>query len=78
MSVRVYELITIIDLKTDKKTVLRSGKYQLKLGDGAKDLELTTDASTLTRGDKEVVTIRKLPKRRMSPRRRLRPKPCGY
>jgi WD40 repeat protein len=56
------ELIKIIDLKTDRKITLRSGKYQFKLGDAPNDLELSTSELTLRRGDREILTIRRVPR----------------
>lgn len=50
--------ITILDLMTNEKVVLKSGAYQLKLGEGAGGLKLETDQFVLKRGDKVVVKIR--------------------
>jgi len=55
-------VVTILDLKTNKQVTLKSGEYHLKLVDKGKELELTSNRFTLKRGDKEVVTIRRMPR----------------
>jgi serine/threonine protein kinase/formylglycine-generating enzyme required for sulfatase activity len=51
--------VTIIDGKTKQKISLASGKYEIELTKGSKDLRLSTDRFTLTRGDREVVRVRR-------------------
>jgi WD40 repeat protein len=53
--------VTVLDLKTKQKIELRSGEYTLQLGKGASDLRLSTDRVTLSRGDRPIVEVRRLP-----------------
>jgi hypothetical protein len=54
------KLVTILDPKTSKTLVLNSGRYELKL-DGERDgLRLSTETFTLKRGDKAIVTVRRV------------------
>ena len=55
------KLITLVDLKSNKEIRLRSGTYQVALGDAEQDLGLDADEFTLRRGGKEVVHIRRQP-----------------
>jgi serine/threonine protein kinase len=50
--------VTIIDGKTNQKIRLTSGTYEIELK-GAKGLRLSTDRFTLTRGDREIVRVRR-------------------
>lgn len=51
--------VTILDPESRQKVVLRAGRYHVKLGPGAKDLELSTDHFTLSRGGKQIVSVRR-------------------
>jgi serine/threonine protein kinase/formylglycine-generating enzyme required for sulfatase activity len=55
------KLITLVDLKANKEIRLRSGTYEVALGDTEQDLALDADEFTLHRGGKEVLHIRRQP-----------------
>ncbi|HEV3339570.1 MAG TPA: bifunctional serine/threonine-protein kinase/formylglycine-generating enzyme family protein [Pirellulales bacterium] len=55
------KLITLVDLKANKEIKLRSGTYDVALGDADQDLALDADEFTLRRGGKEVLHIRRQP-----------------
>lgn len=66
-SVRVTVLrggreVEVLDLKTRQKVRLRSGEYELRLGEGAAGLRLSTRAFTLKRGDTVIAEITHRPK----------------
>ena len=51
--------VTILDPKTQHKVELRAGDYEIALGGVGGDLRLSTNAFTLKRGDKKIVTVRR-------------------
>jgi eukaryotic-like serine/threonine-protein kinase len=53
------KLITLVDLKTNKQIHLRSGTYEVALGDNDHDLALDANEFTLHRGGKEVLRVRR-------------------
>ncbi|OYV89112.1 MAG: hypothetical protein B7Z73_07220, partial [Planctomycetia bacterium 21-64-5] len=55
------KLITLVDLKANKEIRLRSGTYDVALGDTEQDLALDADEFTLRRGGKEVLHVRRQP-----------------
>ncbi|HVX10858.1 MAG TPA: bifunctional serine/threonine-protein kinase/formylglycine-generating enzyme family protein [Pirellulales bacterium] len=55
------ELVTILDQKQNKEVRLRSGAYEVKLGQPDEDLSLNANGFTLTRGGREIVTVRRRP-----------------
>jgi WD40 repeat protein/tRNA A-37 threonylcarbamoyl transferase component Bud32 len=52
--------VTILDPKTQHKVELRAGQYEIALGGAGGDLRLSTNAFTLKRGDKKLVTVRRV------------------
>ena len=56
------EVVTIVDPKSKQKITLRSGVYQVELGEGKDRLTLQTKEFTLTRGGDAIVTVRFKPK----------------
>jgi WD40 repeat protein len=51
--------VTIVDPKTKDSIELKAGRYELQLAGGGDGFKLSTDAFTLKRGDKTVVTVRR-------------------
>jgi hypothetical protein len=51
--------VTILDPKTQHRVELRAGEYEIALGGPGGDLRLSTNAFTLKRGDKKLVTVRR-------------------
>src|SRR5262249_21679092 len=51
--------VTILDPKTQHKVELHAGEYEIALGGAGGDLRLSTNAFTLKRGDKKLVTVRR-------------------
>jgi WD40 repeat protein len=54
------ERIEILDGKTKRRIVLRCGIYEFKLADGKNDLRLETDRLVLSRGEKEIVRVKRV------------------
>jgi serine/threonine protein kinase/WD40 repeat protein len=52
--------VTIVDPKTSNRIELNAGRYELQLASGGAGLRLSTDTFTLKRGDKTVVSVRRL------------------
>lgn len=52
-------LVTILDRKQNKQVRLRSGVYEVKLGEPDSDLALNANGFTLSRGGKEIVTVKR-------------------
>jgi serine/threonine protein kinase/thiol-disulfide isomerase/thioredoxin len=56
------ELVTIVDLKTKREIKLKTGEYEIVLGDGAEGLRLSTNTFVLTRGEKKIVEVSRVAK----------------
>jgi WD40 repeat protein/tRNA A-37 threonylcarbamoyl transferase component Bud32 len=54
-------LVRIVDPRTNARLELRSGAYELSLPEGTKQRRLSTEALTLNRGDRPVVTVTRVP-----------------
>jgi Leucine-rich repeat (LRR) protein len=54
------EFVTILDPESKQKVELRAGEYQVKLVNDGPGLILNTDRFTLHRGDKTIVTVRRI------------------
>lgn len=52
-------LVTILDHKQNKQVRLRSGEYEVKLGQPDQDLSLDANGFTLSRGGKQIVRVRR-------------------
>lgn len=55
------KIVTVVDLKRNKEIKLRSGTYDVELGEAKDDLVLDADEITLRRGGKEVLYVRRQP-----------------
>jgi WD40 repeat protein/serine/threonine protein kinase len=55
------ELVRVIDTKTDKSITLRSGVYELELKGAPEGLRLDVEKATLTRGEKTLARIERIP-----------------
>ncbi len=53
--------VAILDGKSKRRITLRSGTYEVKLGEGKDELTLKTDHFVLKRGEKEIVRVRRTP-----------------
>jgi hypothetical protein len=53
--------VTIVDVRTKQEVKLASGSYELELAKGADGLRLSADKLTLSRGDREIVRVRREP-----------------
>jgi WD40 repeat protein len=54
------ERVEVLDGKTKRRIVLRSGVYEFQLAEGKNDLTLKTDRLVLKRGDKEIVRVQRV------------------
>src|SRR2546425_519351 len=58
---RKGEVVAITDLRSKKQVELRAGEYELRLVEGVRELELSTNTFTLKRAGKAVAFVRHEP-----------------